>query len=535
MFVDVVIVGAGHNGLVSAAALAGAGLRTLVLEASDRVGGCAITSELAPGFRCSTLTHRAGLDPAIVSTLGLERHGLRIVRPEVLACAPTLDGRALTLWADPAKAAASLAAISPRDAEAYPKFLASVAAVSRTVRTLLLAPAPEIDQPSSSDLIGFLKTLRAFRSLDRADAYRLLRWLPMPVADFVGEWFESEPLSATVAAAGLLGAFAGPRSAGTTAALLWLAASDGQPIAPGWTVLGGMGALADALAAAARRAGAEIRTGARVARITVRDGTATGVVLESGDEIGAPVVMSNADPRRTLLGLVDPAHLGPEFARRVRNIRMRGVTAKVNYALSALPSFTALRTSSEESARASLGGAVRLASDLSAIERAFDAVKYGGFAEDLWVEVTFPSIADPDLAPKGAHVASAYVQFTPAELRGTSWDGERQRLGNLVTRAIAAHAPDFQETIVARQVLTPFDLEDTFGLTGGHIFHGELALDQLLLARPTLGWARYRTPIKGLYLCGVGAHPGAGLDGRSGWAAAKEVLRATGRRQALRL
>jgi phytoene dehydrogenase-like protein len=288
-----------------------------------------------------------------------------------------------------------------------------------------------------------------------------------------------------------------------------------------------MGALADALGSAARAAGAEIRLSADVRQIVVVDGAATGVVLATGERVDARHVVSSADPRRTLLGLVDPVLLPPEFVRRVQNIRMRGTLAKVNYAVSSLPGFTSLATVERSRQTAALSGCIRLASNMDAIERAFDAAKYGQYAEEPWIELTIPSIADPDLAPLGQHVVSAYVQFTPYNLRGTSWDAERDRLGDVATRTIASYAPGFDRSIVARQVITPLDLERTYGLTGGHIFHGELALDQLFIARPLLGWAGYRTPIRDLFLCGSGTHPGTGLDGRSGRLAAKEILRHT--------
>jgi len=269
-----------------------------------------------------------------------------------------------------------------------------------------------------------------------------------------------------------------------------------------------------------------VRTGVDVQGITVEDGVATGVVLSTGESIAARVIVSSVDPKRTLLGLVEPIHLAPDFLRRVQNIRMHGTLAKVNYAVSSLPRFTALGRRDGDVQAAVLSGRVRLNRDIDAIERAFDAAKYGGLADEPWIELTMPSIADTSLAPAGQHVISAYVQFAPYCLRGTNWDAQRDRLGDITTRTIAAYAPGFEATVVARQVMTPVDLERTYGLTGGHIFHGELALDQYFVARPLLGWARYGTPIHGLYLCGSGTHPGTGLNGRSGALAAKEIIKA---------
>jgi len=522
---DIVVIGGGVNGLVAATLLAKAGLKTIVLEASDRVGGCARTSEIAPGFRCPTLAHSAAIDPSLVRTLGLERQGLRIVRPAADACAPTQEGRALVLWRDVAKASEEIRAFSAKDASQYPKLLDSVSKIGAVLRAVIDSPPPSIDDPTAGDLIELLKTGRKFRALGKADAYRVLRWMPMAVADLAGEWFESEPLRATVAAGGILGSFFGPWSAGSAALLLLLAAREGQAIANGWLAAGGPGAIADALSAAARDAGVEIRTGEVVARIDAANGAASGVTLASGAALTARAVASSADPKRTLLGLLDPMHLAPDIVRRVQHIRAHGTLAKINFAVSSLPSFTGLGRLDASARAAALSGRVRLAVNIDGIERAFDAAKYGAFADEPWIELTIPSIADPALAPAGQHVVSAYVQYAPYHLRGTGWDAERDRLAAAATRTIALYAPGFESTIVAREVITPLDLERTYGLTGGHIFHAELALDQFFVTRPLLGWARYATPIKNLFLCGSGTHPGTGLDGRSGALAAKEIIK----------
>jgi phytoene dehydrogenase-like protein len=524
---DVIVIGGGVNGLVAATMLANAGRSTVVLERSDRVGGCARTSELAPGFRCPTLAHAAAIDPALVRSLALDRHGLEIVRPAADVCAPATDGRPLVLWRRADEARQSIRSFSAKDAEQYPRFLRSFAAVSRVLRAVLASPPPSIDDPSAGDLIELLKTGRAFRALGKADAYRLLRWMPMAVADLAGEWFESEPLRATVAGSGVLGAFLGPWSAGSAAMLLMLGAREGEPIASGWFAAGGPGALADALGAAARQAGVDVRTNVEVARIDVAAGAATGITLATGEQLTARAVVSGLDPKRTLLGLVDAMELEPEFVRRVQNIRAHGTLAKVNYAVSALPRLTAVGGLDPALQEAAISGRVRLAPTIDAIERAFDAAKYGGFAAEPFVELTVPSIADRSLAAPGRHVVSAYVQYAPYRLRRATWDAERDRLAEAATATIERYAPGFAASIVAREVVTPLDLERTYGLTGGHIFHGELALDQLFVTRPLLGWSRYRTPIKNLFLCGSGTHPGTGLDGRSGALAAKEILKAT--------
>jgi len=522
---DIAVIGGGVNGLIAATLLAKRGLKTVVLERQERVGGCARTSEVAPGFRCPTLAHVAALDPSLVGALDLARHGLTMIRPAADACAPTPEGRALVLWRDRARAVEQIRAFSTNDAGQYPRFLESFARISGVIRAIAAAPPPDIDQPGATDLLQLLKAGRRFRALGKADGYRLLRWMPMPVADLVSEWFDSEPLRATIAAGGILGSFLGPRSAGSAALLLMLGAGDGQPIARGWYAAGGPGALADALAAAARAAGVEIRTGVEVARIDVSDEAATGVTLATGESVRANAVVSGLDPKRTLLGLVDPMHLEPELIRRIQNIRMRGTLAKVNYATSALPRFASLASLNEGEQREALSGRVRLAAQLDDIERAFDAAKYGMCSDDPWIELTIPSIADPVLAPAGQHVVSAYVQYAPYQLREGTWQTERDRLGDTATRTIARYAPGFESSIVAREVITPQDLECSYGLTGGHIFHGELVLDQFFLTRPQLGWARYATPIRNLFQCGSGTHPGTGLDGRSGATAATHLLR----------
>lgn len=535
---DVIMIGAGHNGLVAATLLARAGLKVTVLERTDRAGGCARTSELAPGFRCPTLSHAASLDATTVRALDLERHGLDILRPDAVVCAPAADGRALVLWRDAAAAAREIRARSAADAERYPRFLESFARISQVLRAVLAAVPPSIDDPSAGDLLEMLKAGRAFRALPRAEGYHLLRWMPMAAADFAAEWFESEPLRAIVAAGGVLGSFLGPWSAGSTALLFLLGAGERHPIASGWFARGGPGAVADALTKAARAAGVEIRTGTGVMQIAVENGAATGVTLASGERMPARAVVSNLDPKRTFLGLVDPMHLDPEFVRRVQNIRARGTLAKVNYAVSALPRLSSLSSLDARQQAAAMSGRIRIGRDIDTIERAFDAAKYGRISDEPWIELTIPSIVDSSLAPDGQHVVSAYVQYAPYDLRSTasstpgapaprsSWDAERDRLADLATQTIERAAPGFAASIVARETITPLDLERTYGLTGGHIFHGELALDQLFITRPVLGWARYATPIDNLFLCGSGTHPGTGLDGRSGTLAAKAIASA---------
>jgi phytoene dehydrogenase-like protein len=343
----------------------------------------------------------------------------------------------------------------------------------------------------------------------------------MAVADLTAEWFDSELPRATIAARGIHASFAGPWSAGTSAGLLLQAALDGHAVAPAAFPRGGAGALTTALAAAARALGAEVRTGARVAQIAVKDGTATGVVLDGGEEVAARAVVSNADPRRTFLRLLDAASLGPDFAGKMRHYRCQGAAAKVNLALARLPRFRAV----PDGGTSALAGRVHIGPDIDYLEKAFDAAKYGDISPRPYLELTIPSLLDPSLAPAGAHVMSIHVQFTPYALRGEAWSGRRAELVRIVVDTLAEHAPDLPGLIVGQQVLTPVDLETEYGLSGGHLLHGEPALDQLFSFRPLIGWAQYRSPIAGLYLCGSGTHPGGAISGACGANASREILK----------
>jgi len=350
--------------------------------------------------------------------------------------------------------------------------------------------------------------------------FRLLRWGPMAVADLASEYFETELLRAVIASRGVFGTFLGPWSAGSALVLLIRAAGDHFPAGSSYFVSGGMGALTQAMASAARAAGAEIRTGAEVIEIHVQNGAANGVILATGEEIRAKAVISNADPKRTLMKLTDPVHLSPDFVQKLQNYRGNGTVAKVNLALSALPKFTALKNG----ASAALRGRIHIGNEIDYLERAFDESKYGDFSKQPYLEATIPSLTDPTLAPEGKHVMSIYMQYAPYKFKG-DWDRQRNALGQTVVQTLAQYAPNLPELILTHQIITPRDLEEKYGLTGGQIFHGELALDQFFTMRPLLDWARYRTPIDNLYLCGSGTHPGSGLTGGSGANAAREILR----------
>src|SRR6478752_6244249 len=520
---DVIIIGGGHNGLVTAFYLAKAGFKPLVLERRAQTGGAAITEEFSPGFRCSTLAHSAGpLLPEIVSDMQLARHDLKLVTPEIAVTALCPDGRALVLYNDATRAAQEIGKFSAKDAERYPVFQQSLEKIGRVISDALKLAPPNIDDPSRGDLWAMLQTGRALRKLGKKNMYRLLRWGPMAVADLVAEFFDTELLRATIAARGIFGTFLGPWSAGSSLVLLIRAAGDEQATGTSWFATGGMGAVTQAMAAAAQQAGAEIRSGTEVIEVRVKDGIASGVVLSNGEEITASAVISNADPKRTLLKLVDPAQLSPDFVMKLQHYRMPGTVAKVNLALAGLPKFTALEGENHDRA---LSSRIHIGPEIDYLERAFDESKYGNFSRQPYLEVAIPSLTDPSLAPEGKHVMSIYMQYAPYKLKDSDWERQRVPLGDAVVKTLAQYAPNLPELILSHQIITPQDLEETYGLTGGHIFHGELSLDQFFTMRPLLDWARYRTPIQNLYLCGSGTHPGAGLTGGSGANAAREILK----------
>jgi len=518
----VTIIGGGHNGLVTAAYLAKSGLKVLVLEGREVVGGGAVTEEIAPGFRVSALDHAAGpFSTEVASDLNLAKFGLQMMTPEVRVLALSPDGRTLAIYNDTARTVSEVKNFSANDAESYPEFVNSFARIGRVLAPLVSMTPPSINRPSKAELWELGKVGLAFRKLGKKDEYRLLRWGPMAVADLVSEWFETELLRATIAARGIYGAFAGPWSAGTSLGLLWQAAMDGSAIGSATYAKGGMGALSAALADAAKKAGAEIRTRAAVSAITGADTDAPKVILEGGEEIESRVVVSNADPRTTFLELVDPVDLDPNFLSKMRNYRTPGTVAKLNLALDSLPAF---RGVDGGDARVKLGGRIHIGPEIDYLERAFDASKYGEFSAEPYLDITIPSLNDPSLAPEGKHVMSIHVQFAPYKLKG-DWGTKREELQENVIGLLEKYAPGMRGLIVAQQVITPLDLEQTYGLSGGHIHHGEQSLDQFFTFRPLIGWAQYRTPLKRLYLCGAGTHPGGGLTGLNGANAAREIAR----------
>ena len=517
---DVAVVGAGHNGLVCAGLLARRGLKVVVLERRPRVGGAALTEEFHPGFRAPTLAHTVSPRiPRVLRELGLS---IEMREPEPRVFAPLPDGRALALYGDPAKSVASIGAFSPKDAQRYPAFERCLAGMARLMGRLLDQTPPDLDAPGRRELFGMLKLGLAFRALGRARAQDLLRFWPMSALDFVSEWFESEPLRAVIAARGIRGSFAGPRSGGTTAHLLLQAGADGGSGAGSSVLLrGGTGSLSEALAGAARRFGAELRVDCEVAAITVRDDRVAGVALRSGEEIQARAVASSADPKTTFLKLIEPALLDPDDREALRHYRQDGMASKVNLAVLGLPAFRA-KSKPDPSL---LGGRIHIGRSVEALERAFDDGKYGEISREPYLDITIPTLSDPSLAAEGRHVLSVYVQYTPRRLREGAWSARREEVADTVLRTLEAYAPGLSSRVVAHQVLTPEDIETEYGIQGGHPLHGEPSLDQLFVARPVLGFGSYRGPLAGLYLCGAGSHPGGGVTGAPGRNAAREIAR----------
>ena len=493
---DVVIIGGGVNGLTCAAMLAKRGWRTVLIEARGTTGGVGL------------LSHSAEIRRDVVEELELLTFGLRFLPSPIEVTALSLPGKPLVIWRDETKTADGLRTWSAKDAAAWPAFRASVSRLAGVIGTLFLHTPPSVDDPGSRDAWSLVRTLRAFRSLPSADQWRLLRWGPMAVADLVSETFETEQLRALIAADGIFGAMLGPWSAGSGLQMLLAATNRRLTYPEGHAIEGGPPALIFALTKAAERHGVEIRTGAAVRTINIENERATGVTLDSGERIEARAVVSGVDPKRTFLDLCDADFIPPEFLWRMKHYRCRGTLAKINLTLSAAPTFTGVTSDM-------LTAPIRIAPDLDYLERAFDHAKYGRWSPHPWIEFTIDD-----------NVLSAYVQFAPYSLRDESgWNGNRDAFADAAIDTLEQYAPGLKRLIAAREIITPLDLEQRWGLTGGQIFHGELSLDQFFTMRPLLGFGQYRTPVRGVYLCGSGAHPGTGLTGGSGANAAREIAR----------
>jgi phytoene dehydrogenase-like protein len=522
---DAVVIGGGHNGLTHAAYLARAGRRVLVLERRGVVGGAAVTEEVFPGFHVSECSYVVSLlRPEIIRELDLARHGLEIL-PLDGTFTPMLDGNYLWRVNDHGRTRREIARHSRVDAEAYDEYGRAMIDMARFVKPILdLTPADPLSlHPRDLKQLAFLG--RRFLKLAPGDRYNIVQLMTMSAVDFLDGWFETDVLKATMAASGIIGTFLGVRSPGTAYVLLhhYMGEIDGAFRSWGFA-RGGTGAISLSIASAARAAGVEIRTEAAVERILAVNGRAVGVVLEGGEEIRAGVVSSCLDPRRTFLGLLGGEHLPAEFVEGLQQYRYRGSSGKVNLALDALPDFTCLPGPGRH-----LRGAVSISPSIDYMERAYDEAKYGWYSRRPYIDVVIPSLTDPSVAPPGTHLMSCFVQYAPYRLRGSTWDAERERFGDTVVDTLAEFAPNIRSIIRHRQVITPLDLEREFGLTEGNIFHGELSLEQLYFLRPVSGWAKYRTPVRNLYLCGSGAHPGGGIMAAPGRNAAAAVLQDTRR------
>jgi phytoene dehydrogenase-like protein len=521
---DAIVIGGGHNGLVSAAYLARAGKKVIVLERRHVLGGAAVTEEVFPGFRFSVCSYVVSLlRPEIIRELELPRHGLEIL-PLDGTFTPMPNGDHLWRMSDHAKTRREIYRHSPTDAEAYDEYAKAMVEMARFVKPILSMVPPD---PFSYDVkgLGRLAGLgQRFSKLSRGQQHSLLQLMTMSAADLLDQWFETDVLKATMSASGIIGTFLGVRSPGTAYVLLhhYMGEIDGAFRSWGFS-RGGTGAISLAIAGAAREAGVEIRTEAPVARIKAKGGRSTGVVLPNGDEIDAEVVLSSVDPRITFQKLCEPGALPAAFLEGVARYKFRGSSGKVNLALDGLPDFTCL-----PGPGAHLRGAMSISPSVEYMERAYDDAKYGDFSRRPYVDIVIPSLTDPSVAPPGKHVLSCFVQYAPYKLREGSWDEKREAFGDNVIDTLSEYAPNLRKLILHRQVLTPLDMEREWSLSEGNIFQGELSLEQLFFLRPVPGWARYRTPLAGLYMCGSATHPGGGIMGAPGRLAALEVLKDLG-------
>jgi phytoene dehydrogenase-like protein len=521
---DAIVVGGGHNGLTAAAYLARGGLSTLVLERREIVGGCCVTEEIAPGCRVSTTSYIASmLRPEVIAELGLADHGLRMIPCDPAIQVPFPDGHVVPWWVDRERAKAEFGKISTKDAARFVEVDDQLKKLARYLQPFFMEPPPEIDTTTVGGWSDLFRVGKRFRGISSAEIAQLISFLTGSLGEFLDHNYESEKMKTMFLANNVYGKHGGPYQPGTAIGLLFHLLSGGEHELQGFYghVMGGMGAITQALAAAGKKLGVEIRTAASVAQIEVRNGRACSVVLEDGSEVRGRMILSNADPKRTFLKMVAASELPEDFLFAVRGIKMDGPCAKVNFVLTEEPRFTGTSARATPLERTFY----TLVPSLAFAERCYDTAKFGEIPEELWVDCVVSSNADSSLAPPGKHILTCFVQYVPYRLREGNWDEKRELLGDRVVKKIAEYAPNVPGAIVARQVLTPLDLERTYGLTEGNIFHGDLRLDQLFFMRPVPGWAQYRTPIRGLYLCGAGAHPGGGVTGAPGRNAARQALR----------
>ncbi|MGB5081037.1 MAG: NAD(P)/FAD-dependent oxidoreductase [Burkholderiales bacterium] len=521
---DAIIIGGGHNGLVCACYLAGAGLKVRVLERRSVVGGAAVTEEFAPGFRNSTAAYTVSLlNPKISRDLRLADHGLRIVERPFANFLPLPDGRSFRLGPTPADTQRELARFSARDAGRLPEYYRTIESAADTLRALVLETPPNLGG-GWRDWLRALKAGGRLARLDRAAQRDLWELATRSAGEVLDYWFESDPVKAVFGFDSQVGHFASPYSAGSAYVLLHHAFGEVNGRRGTWGhAMGGMGAISETMAKEARARGVEITTGAEVLAVRVKAGRASGVALAGGEEISARAVAAGVNPKLLYLRLVEREALDPDFRSRIERWRCASGSFRMNVALAELPDFSSVPGTRAQPHHSS---GIILAPSLGYMERAYFDARTGGFSREPIVEMLIPSTVDSSLAPPGRHVASLFCQhFNPVLPEGQSWDGLKESAADAIVETVGRYAPNFRSSILARSILSPLDLEREFGLVGGDIFHGALTLDQLFSARPVLGYADYRSPVRGLYLCGAGAHPGGGVTGAPGHNAAREILR----------
>lgn len=521
---EAIVIGAGHNGLTAGAYLARAGLSTLILERREMVGGCCVTEEIAPGCRASTTSYIASmLRPEVIQDLNLASYGLRMIPCDPALQVPFDDGTVLPWWADRRQTIAELERLSPADARTFVRMDDELKQLARYLQPFFLEAPPDLQASGLSSYQQLLRLGKRFRGITGAEIGRMISFLTGSLGDFLDRNYESEKIKTLLLANNVYGKHGGPYQPGSALGLLFHLLSGGEHAIQGFYghVIGGMGAITQTMAKAASRYGAEIQTAAPVARIEARNGRVSGVVLEDGTEIHAATVLSNADPRRTFLGLLDTKTLPADFVQAIRGIKMDGPCAKVNLVLGEEPRFVATPANATPGQKSLF----TLVPSLDFAERCYNIARQGEIPEELWVDCVVATYIDPDLAPPGKHIMTCFVQYVPYHLAHGTWEEHRETLAQRVIRKIGEYAPNVPGAIEAQLVLTPLDLERTYGLTEGNIFHGDLSLEQLFSMRPVPGWSQYRTPVQGLYLCGAGAHPGGGVTGAPGHNAANQVLR----------
>jgi phytoene dehydrogenase-like protein len=520
---DAIIIGGGHNGLVAACYLSRAGRKVLVLERRYVVGGACVTEETFPGFKVSTAAYVNSLfHPQIIRDLNLASYGFALLERNPSSFSPFKDGRYLLMGGDMQLNLREIAKFSQKDVEAYPEYELMLERVAKVVEPILTLVPPNIIHPGLSGMWKLFQLGRSFQKMGPGlgEAIDVLTGAARPLLD---RWFESEQLKATLATDAIIGAYAAPSMPGTAYVLFHHVMGETNGKRGVWAyVKGGMGGLTQALAQSARASGVEIRCDAEVAKILTQEGAVTGVALASGEEVYAPRVASNVDCRLTFTKLLDPKILPPDFAEAIGRINYDSASLKINVALTELPNFTACPGAKGPQHH----GTIHLCPDQDYIERGFDDAKYGRPSADPILECTLPSAVDPSVAPPGQHLMSMFIQYAPYKLKEGTWDDEQKnRFADRCFDVLEEYAPNFKKSVIARQILSPLDLEKTFNMTGGNIFQGSMTLNQLFLFRPVPGFADYRTPIKGLYLCGAATHPGGGVMGIAGWNAARVMLK----------